>query len=136
MSPAVEACPKRMVYGPCQGVHRAGTCELGDRRCAFLDLGVPMVLCLTGDHPSLGDRADAAAVFDLDSTRLAALATGRGMTVAVAESPSVPPVDARPARLASKAAAGATVCFVNHGSADEIERFVDASRALTPSLRF
>lgn len=247
MSSVVDVCPKTMVYGPCQGVHQDGACELGDRRCVFLDLGVPafsgpppaeapasvaaeqllavaerrpiviaelvaradvagqqeaaarlagavdaallgdapwervqlppvlratlllqegvrpivgltcrdrnrvalegelqglaavgvpMVLCLTGDHPSLGDRADAAAVFDLDSTRLAALAAGRGMIVAVAESASVPPVATRPARVASKAAAGATVCFVNHGSADEVERFVDAARVLTPSLRF
>lgn len=31
-------CPKRMVYGPCGGVRHDGTCELGDRRCPFVDL--------------------------------------------------------------------------------------------------
>jgi hypothetical protein len=95
-----------------------------------------MVLCLTGDHPAIGGRPDAEPVFDLDSTRLAALAAGRGMTVAVAESPSSPPVPLRPARLASKAAAGATVCFVNHGQVDEVERFVAEARALLPAMRF
>ncbi|MCU1472502.1 MAG: Methylenetetrahydrofolate reductase [Amnibacterium sp.] len=236
-----------MVYGPCQGVHPDGGCELGDRRCVFLDaalpvhqggepraeapsaqaaellaiadrrplvlaelvapagvdghravagrlagtvdaallgdapwarvqlpavvragvlsveglravvgltcrdrnrvalegelLGlataaVPMVLCLTGDHPAIGGRPDAEPVFDLDSTRLAALAAGRGMTVAVAESPSAPPAALRPARLASKAAAGATVCFVNHGPEADVESFVAAARELVPSMRF
>jgi hypothetical protein len=236
-----------MVYGPCQGVHPDGGCELGDRRCVFLDaalpvhpaggppaeplsepaaellaiadrrplvvaelvapagvdghravaarlagaldaallgdapwarvqlpavvragalaaeglraivgltcrdrnrvalegelLGlaaasVPMVLCLTGDHPAIGGRPDAEAVFDLDSTRLAALAAGRGMTVAVAESPSAPPAALRPVRLASKAAAGAAVCFVNHGPEADVESFVAAAGALVPAMRF
>jgi hypothetical protein len=97
---------------------------------------VPMVLCLTGDHPAIGGRPDAEPVFDLDSTRLAALAADRGMAVAVAESPSAPPVALRPARLASKAAAGATVCFVNHGPAADVERFVAAAGTVAPSMRF
>jgi 5,10-methylenetetrahydrofolate reductase len=33
-------------------------------------LGVRNVLCLTGDHPTLGDHAEAKPVFDLDSVSL------------------------------------------------------------------
>ena len=33
-------------------------------------LGIQNVLCLSGDHPSLGDHIDAKAVFDLDSVQL------------------------------------------------------------------
>jgi methylenetetrahydrofolate reductase (NADPH) len=33
-------------------------------------LGIQNVLCLSGDHPSLGDDIDAKAVFDLDSVQL------------------------------------------------------------------
>ncbi|MGA1979932.1 MAG: methylenetetrahydrofolate reductase [Sedimentisphaerales bacterium] len=38
-------------------------------------LGIENVLCLTGDHPSLGDHPQAKAVFDLDSVQLLAAAT-------------------------------------------------------------
>jgi 5,10-methylenetetrahydrofolate reductase len=37
-------------------------------------LGVRNVLCLTGDHPSLGDHQQAKEVFDLDSVQLLAAA--------------------------------------------------------------
>jgi methylenetetrahydrofolate reductase (NADPH) len=33
-------------------------------------LGIENVLCLTGDHPSLGDHLEARPVFDLDSVQL------------------------------------------------------------------
>jgi len=33
-------------------------------------LGIENVLCLTGDHPVLGDHSDAKAVYDLDSVQL------------------------------------------------------------------
>lgn len=33
-------------------------------------LGIRNVLCLTGDHPSLGDHPEAKAVYDLDSVQL------------------------------------------------------------------
>jgi len=39
-------------------------------------LGVRNVLCLTGDHPKLGDHPQAKGVFDLDSVQLLAAATG------------------------------------------------------------
>jgi methylenetetrahydrofolate reductase (NADPH) len=38
-------------------------------------LGIENILCLTGDHPSLGDHPQAKAVFDLDSVQLLATAT-------------------------------------------------------------
>ncbi|HEV7762784.1 MAG TPA: methylenetetrahydrofolate reductase [Acidimicrobiales bacterium] len=93
-------------------------------------VGVAGVHCVTGDHTLTGHRPDAAPVFDLDSTELAALAAGRGLTVSVAEAPLAPPVAARPARLAAKAAAGAAVGIVNHtGDAQVVGDFVAAVRA-------
>ncbi len=77
-------------------------------------VGVAGVHCVTGDHPALGSRPDAAAVFDLDSTEVAALGRAAGLLVSVAESPGSPPASCRPARLVEKLRAGAEVCFVNH----------------------
>lgn len=37
-------------------------------------LGIENILCLTGDHPSLGDHPQAKGVFDLDSVQLLAAA--------------------------------------------------------------
>lgn len=37
-------------------------------------MGIENVLCLTGDHPALGDHPDAKPVFDLDSVSLLAAA--------------------------------------------------------------
>ncbi len=237
-----EGCPKRMVYGPCGGVRTDLTCELGDRRCTFVDAplpvwdgdlepvqpwladqptdrpaivtdltlapfdvarlrtivglaapaadlllvgehqnrpdlpptmmaaeifaaggvpwitltgrdrnavvleqelaglavhGVPGVLCVTGDARSQGVRPDVAQVFDLDGTRLAARARDFGLAVAVAESPAAQPVALRPQRVASKQAAGARVCFLNHVSeAADVERFVRAAVAAGVTIPF
>ncbi|WP_201276648.1 methylenetetrahydrofolate reductase C-terminal domain-containing protein [Marisediminicola senii] len=91
----------------------------------LLDVGVAGVHCVTGDHTALGSRADAQPVFDLDSTRLAALAADAGHLVSVAESPASVPVDRRADRLAEKARAGAEVCFVNHcGGAGAVAAFI------------
>ena len=47
-------------------------------------LGIQNVLCLTGDHPNLGDHVQAKPVYDLDSVNLLKVATilnqGRDMT--------------------------------------------------------
>ncbi|MBN2494700.1 MAG: methylenetetrahydrofolate reductase [Deltaproteobacteria bacterium] len=39
-------------------------------------LGIRNVLCLTGDHPSLGDHQSAKPVYDLDSVNLLKVASG------------------------------------------------------------
>ncbi len=98
---------------------------------ALAELEVGAVHCVTGDHPASGDRPDASAVFDLDSTRLAALASGRGLIVSVAESPAAPPRTRRPARLLTKQHGGAEVCIVNFcGGPDAVSAFAGAVRAL------
>ena len=47
-------------------------------------LGIENVLCLTGDHPTMGDHAEAKPVYDLDSVQLlkaaSALNEGRDMS--------------------------------------------------------
>jgi 5,10-methylenetetrahydrofolate reductase len=94
---------------------------------ALADAGAAAVHCVTGDHTAIGHRPDAAPVFDLDATRLAAAARAAGLLVSVAESPSAPPVDRRPARLAEKVRAGAQVCIVNHaGGRSSVAEFVAA----------
>jgi len=39
-------------------------------------LGIENLLCLTGDHPKLGDHPDAMPVFDLDSVQLLSVVKG------------------------------------------------------------
>ena len=100
---------------------------------ALASLSVAGVHCVTGDHTDTGHRPDAAPVFDLDSTRLAALARRQGHLVSVGESPATPPLSARPGRLGQKVRAGADVCFVNHcGGAEVVADFV---AALPPAQR-
>jgi 5,10-methylenetetrahydrofolate reductase len=76
-------------------------------------------------------------VFDLDGVRLAALAAGMGLPVAVPESPEAPPVELRPARVAQKQRAGAQVCVLNHvRSPARVAEFVVAARAAGATLPF
>ncbi|MFT4136834.1 methylenetetrahydrofolate reductase [Microbacterium sp.] len=101
------------------------------------EVGVAAVHCITGDHTQTGSRPDAMPVFDLDSTRLAALARAAGHLVAVAEAPATPPVQHRPARLIEKERAGAELCFVNHcGGAEPVRRFIAHARALGSQAGF
>jgi methylene-tetrahydrofolate reductase-like protein len=94
---------------------------------ALADAGAAAVHCVTGDHTAIGHRPDAAPVFDLDATRLAAAARAAGLLVSVAESPGAPPAARRPARLAEKVRAGAQVCIVNHaGGRSPVAEFVAA----------
>ena len=51
---------------------------------------------MTGDGRGASVRPGVTQVFDLDGTRLAALAAGMGLPVAVPESPEAPPVGLRP----------------------------------------
>jgi 5,10-methylenetetrahydrofolate reductase len=94
-------------------------------------VGVAGVHCVTGDHPAVGSRPDAAAVFDLDSTEVAALAHAAGLLVSVAESPASPPTSQRPARLVEKVRAGAEVCYVNHcGGPSAVADFIASVQTL------
>ena len=100
-------------------------------------LGVDGVLCVTGDGRGPGVRPGASQVFDLDGVRLAALAAGLGLPVAVPESPEAPPIDVRPGRVAQKERAGAQLCVLNHVSSPaRVARFVSAARAAGATLPF
>lgn len=96
-----------------------------EAECAALAaLGVAGIHCVTGDWVP-----GPSPVFDLDSLRLVERAVLAGLPVSVAASPAAPPVEGRPRRLAAKARAGASVCFVNHcGGPAVVERFVAAAR--------
>ena len=101
------------------------------------EVGVDGVLCVTGDGRGPGVRPDVTQVFDLDGTRLAALATAAGLTAAVPESPEAPPHALRPARVAEKQRAGAQLCVLNHvGSPQRLARFVADARAAGATLPF
>ena len=94
-------------------------------------VGVDGVLCVTGDARAPGMRPEVSQVFDLDGTRLASLASERGLTVAVPETPAAEPAALRPARLLQKERAGAHVVVLNHvGTAGEVDGFIRRSRDL------
>lgn len=100
-------------------------------------LAVDGVLCVTGDARGPGVRPGVTQVFDLDGPRLAAIASGVGLPVAVPEAPEAPPVGARPARVAQKQRAGAQLCVLNHVSTPaRIGEFVAAARAAGATLPF
>ncbi|MCW2700489.1 MAG: Methylenetetrahydrofolate reductase [Blastococcus sp.] len=100
-------------------------------------LGIEGVLCVTGDGRGPGVRPGATQVFDLDGTRLAALAAQAGLRVAVPESPEAPPVGLRPARVAEKQRAGAQLCVLNHVSTPaRVAEFVAAARTAGATLAF
>jgi 5,10-methylenetetrahydrofolate reductase len=104
---------------------------------ALAHVGVAGIHSVTGDHTLTGSRPDAAPVFDLDSTELAALAAAAGLLVSVAEAPATPPIERRPARLLEKERAGAEICFVNHaGGVEPVRMFIEAARALGSRLGF
>jgi len=93
--------------------------------------GLATVLCVTGDGRAFDVRPDVTQAFDLDGTRLAALAAGLGLPVAVVETPTAPPVRLRPGRLVAKQHAGAQLAVLNHvRSAAEVDQFLTAARAL------
>jgi 5,10-methylenetetrahydrofolate reductase len=103
---------------------------------ALAEVGVREVHCVTGDARAAHVRPGTTPVFDLDSLRLTALARRLGLTVSVAESPTVEPVDRRPARAADKHRAGATWCFLNLGvTPAETDTFIRRSRAAGSALR-
>jgi 5,10-methylenetetrahydrofolate reductase len=101
------------------------------------ELGVDGVLCVTGDGRRPGARSGVSSVFDLDGTRLTALAAEAGLVAAVPESPDAPPVRQRPARVVEKQRAGAQLCVLNHvGSVARLAEFITAARAAGATLPF
>jgi methylenetetrahydrofolate reductase (NADH) len=86
-------------------------------------VGIPNVLCLTGDHPRFGDHPDARPVFDMDSVQLLwtartlrdekhllsgnKLSSSPGWFIGAVENPSAAPQRFRAERLGKKIAAGA-----------------------------
>jgi 5,10-methylenetetrahydrofolate reductase len=76
--------------------------------------GVRTVLCVTGDGRGYDVRPDVTQTFDLDGPRLVALAASLDMVAAVPETPTAPPVAARPSRLVQKQRAGASLAVLNH----------------------
>jgi methylenetetrahydrofolate reductase (NADPH) len=100
-------------------------------------LGVDAVLCVTGDIRGQGVRPDVTQVYDLDGTRIAALAASLGLAAAVPEAPDAPPAPLRPVRVAQKQRAGAAVCVLNHvASPARVAAFVAAARAAGATLPF
>lgn len=90
---------------------------------------VATVLAVTGDGRAFHVRPDVTQAFDLDGTRLAALAASIGVRVGVVETPTAPPVQLRPARLVRKQRAGAGVAVLNHvGTAAGVAAFMSAAR--------
>jgi methylenetetrahydrofolate reductase (NADPH) len=93
--------------------------------------GVDGVLCVTGDGRAQGVRPEVTQVFDLDGTRLAAMASEAGHAVAVPEAPSAFPQALRPSRLVQKQRAGADLAVLNHvRTAGEVAAFMAAARSL------
>lgn len=87
------------------------------------------VLCVTGDGRAYDVRPDVTQAFDLDGTRLAALAVSLGLPVAVAETPTARPVALRPRRLVQKQQVGARVGALNHvPTSAQLVEFLDAAR--------
>jgi methylenetetrahydrofolate reductase (NADPH) len=111
-------------------------------------LGVRNILCLTGDHPAVGDHPAAKPVFDLDSNTWLAMARrmrdeGRFMHgerlldvkprvfLGGAAGPTAPPTDFRPQRLLKKLAAGADFIVTQLVfDMDLFKRFVQQVEAL------
>jgi len=100
-------------------------------------LGIENVLCLTGDHVSLGDFPDAKPVFDLDSVSLLAVASAlnEGHDLAGNElvgrtdfclgavvTPESDPVDLQIIKMAKKVDAGAE--FFQTQAVFDLEAFV------------
>ncbi|AFM19903.1 5,10-methylenetetrahydrofolate reductase [Mycolicibacterium chubuense NBB4] len=98
-------------------------------------LGVRTVLCVTGDGRGYDVRPDVTQTFDLDGPRLVSLASSVGMVAAVPETPTAPPVAARPLRLVEKQRAGASLAVLNHVPfAGMVADFMSRARAAGLSI--
>lgn len=90
-------------------------------------VGVDAVLCVTGDARAYDVRPDVTQVFDLDGTRLTALAASTGLSAAVPETITAPPRHLRGQRLAHKQRAGAAVAVLNHAAVPSVAEFMTAA---------
>ncbi|MGO8769984.1 MAG: methylenetetrahydrofolate reductase C-terminal domain-containing protein [Mycobacterium sp.] len=98
-------------------------------------IGVDTVLCVTGDGRGYDVRPEVTQTFDLDGPRLVSLAASLGMIPAVPETPTAPPLHARPARLVEKQRAGASLAVLNHVPFPEmIAEFMKTARAAGLSI--
>ncbi|OBH84299.1 methylenetetrahydrofolate reductase [Mycobacterium scrofulaceum] len=96
----------------------------------LVSVGVETVLCVTGDGRGYDVRPDVTQTFDLDGPRLVSLAASTGVVAAAPETPTAPPVPARPARLVEKQRAGASLAVLNHVPSPElVADFMTAARA-------
>lgn len=96
----------------------------------LLSIDVETVLCVTGDGRGYDVRPDVTQAFDLDGPRLVSLAASTGVVAAVPETPTAPPVHARPARLVEKQRAGASVAVLNHVPLpDQVAEFMAVAQA-------
>lgn len=105
-----------------QGVTPFITLSCRDRNRVVLEqelrglwsIGQRAVMCVTGDGRGYDVRPEVTQTFDLDGPRLVNLAASLGMLAAVPETPTAPPVAARPVRLVEKQRAGAGLGVLNH----------------------
>ncbi len=107
-------------------------------------LGINAVLCITGDHPALGDHKTAQPVYDLDSFGLIRLARrlrdeGRfdsnravegkpNFLIGAAGSPFTRPVEVQAERAAAKVFAGAD--FIATQAVFDLDRFAAFTRQM------
>ncbi len=102
-------------------------------------LGIENLLCLTGDHPTLGDHPQAMPVFDLDSVQLLAavkgLMNGKDMAgndlegkspdfcLGAAVNPGADPLEPQIIKMQKKVNAGAQ--FFQTQAVYEVDKFAD-----------
>lgn len=102
-------------------------------------LGIENLLCLTGDHPKLGDHPQAMPVFDLDSVQLLAavkdLMAGKDMAgndlegqpprfcLGAAVNPGADPLELQIIKMEKKVQAGAQ--FFQTQAVYEVDKFAD-----------
>ena len=102
-------------------------------------LGIRNVLCLSGDHHSLGNHPQAKGVYDIDSMHLLSMVRAMrdqhrfmngepikgevSLFIGAAANPAADPYELRVARLAKKVKAGAD--FVQTQAVFDLPRFLD-----------
>lgn len=109
-------------------------------------LGIENLLCLTGDHPKLGDHPQAMPVFDLDSVQLLsavkALMNGKDMAgnelegpppefcLGAVVNPGADPLEPQIIKMAKKVEAGAE--FFQTQAVYEVDKFADFMKKVKP----